>query len=103
MSRLNDLFIETITKEFSDVDFEKLYTSVVENKSYDKSALRRYCILGVYICDEKKMGSSIPILSHYITLLTDEKYNLILEEILRILVVLNSINRPTTAINRLYI
>lgn len=103
MSRLNELFINSMSEEFSKINFEDLYATVTESKSFDRSGLRRLCIIGIYLADEKKMGQVIQVLGHYETLLREEEYHPILEEIQRIIVTLNRINKPETNINRLYV
>lgn len=102
MSRLNEQFIKSVTDEFSKIDFEELYNSITETKSYERITLRRYCILGIYIADDKKMGHIVQVLGHYEQLLRDNDYTLLLEEIQRIVVTLNRINKPETNVNRLY-
>lgn len=92
-----------MSTEFNKINFEDLYATVTESKSYDRNGLRRLCIIGIYLADNNKMGQVIQVLGHYENLLREEEYHPILEEIQRIIVTLNRINKPETNINRLYV
>lgn len=103
MTRLHDLFVNSMSTEFNKIDFEELYETVTESKTFDRVGLRRLCIIGIYLADEKKMGQIIQVLGHYEGLLRDDDYHPILEEVQRVIVTLNRINKPETNINRLYV
>lgn len=103
MTKLSEAWISGIQDELSRVDFDALYKTISSDKTYDRSGLRRLCLLGLFLADDKKKGNFVPILGHYEALLRDDDYSLLLEEVLRVVVVLQQVVKPDTQTNRLYI
>ena len=103
MSRLSDQWIAGIKSELEKRDFDEMYKTITETRAYDRVGLRRLCILGIFLADDKRKSQYIPILGHYEAKLGDDDYSPIIEEIQRVIVTLQQVVKPETQTNRLYI
>lgn len=103
MSKIKDQWIKSIKTELESIDFELMYQSISTDMAYDQSKMRRLAILGIFMADDKKLGQYIPVLSSYIERFKDSDHVMILEEILRLVIILEAVVKPDTQTNRLYI
>lgn len=100
---LSEQWISAVRTELEAIDFTALYESIKTNKTYDKTGLRRLALLAIFLADEKRLGQYIAPLGHYEQLLREDDYTMILEEVLRVVVLIEKVVKPETTTNRLYI